>query len=75
MLFEKHINEAGKEVTFGHELAKLVREEGGRVTGAIFNTSNGYVQVNAAKGVLLTTGGYSANPTCSRRCLRSPCSR
>ena len=75
VLFEKHINEAGKEVTFGHELAKLVREEGGRVTGAIFNTSNGYVQVNAAKGVLLTTGGYSANPdmltalspvTCSR---------
>lgn len=62
VLFEKHINEAGKEVTFGHELAKLVREEGGRVTGAIFNTSNGYVQVNAAKGVLLTTGGYSANP-------------
>lgn len=62
VLFEKHINEAGKEVTFGHELAKLVREEGGRVTGAIFSTSNGYVQVNAAKGVLLTTGGYSANP-------------
>ncbi len=62
VLFEKHINEAGKEVTFGHELAKLVREEGGRVTGAIFNTADGYVQINAAKGVLLTTGGYSANP-------------
>ena len=62
VLFEKHINEAGREVTFGHELAKLVREEDGRVTGAIFNTPEGYVQVNAAKGVLLTTGGYAANP-------------
>ena len=62
VLFEKHLQEAGKEVTFGHELAKLVREDGGRVTGAIFNTKDGYVQINAAKGVLLTTGGYAANP-------------
>lgn len=62
VLFEKHINEAGYEVTYGHLLAKLVREEGGRVTGAIFDTENGYVQVNANKGVLLTTGGYAANP-------------
>lgn len=52
----------GTEVAFGYTLAKLVREEGGRVTGAIFETSDGYVQVNAAKGVLLATGGYSANP-------------
>lgn len=62
VLFEKHMNEAGYEVTYGHLLAKLVREEGGRVTGAIFDTENGYVQVNANKGVLLTTGGYAANP-------------
>ena len=61
-MFEKHINEAGYEVTYGHLLAKLVREEGGRVTGAIFETENGYVHVNAKKAVLLTTGGYSANP-------------
>ena len=32
------------------------------MTGAIFNTPDGYVQINAAKGVLLTTGGYAANP-------------
>ena len=41
VLFEKHINEAGYGVTYGHLLAKLVREEGGRVTGAIFETENG----------------------------------
>lgn len=62
VLFEQHINEAGYEVTYGHMLARLVREDGGRVTGAIFETDNGYVQINAAKAVLLTTGGYAANP-------------
>lgn len=64
VLFEKHINEAGYQVTYGHLLAKLVREEGeaGRVTGAIFETDKGYVQINARKAVLLATGGYAANP-------------
>ncbi len=62
VLFEKHINEAGYEVTYGHKLVKLVREDGGRVSGAIFETADGIVQINAAKGVLLTTGGYPANP-------------
>ena len=62
VLFEKHINEAGYEVTYGHLLAKLVREEGGRVTGAVFETDGGYVRIDARKAVLLTTGGYAANP-------------
>lgn len=63
-LFEQHIQEAGHEVSYGHTLAKLVREGDGtgRVTGAIFDTGDGYVQINAKKGVLLTTGGYPANP-------------
>ena len=52
---------------------KLVHEEG-KVSGAIFNTSEGYVQVNA-KNTLLR-GGYPANPdydegsaACRRRLL------
>lgn len=61
-LFEQHIKEAGHEVQYKHKLAKLVREDEGRVTGAIFETDDGYVQINASKGVLLTTGGYPANP-------------
>ncbi|MFR1167204.1 MAG: hypothetical protein ACLSDQ_06145 [Adlercreutzia equolifaciens] len=32
------------------------------MTGAIFKTKDGYVQINAAN-VLLATGGYAANPT------------
>lgn len=61
-LFEDLIKEKGHEVLYEHDLACLVREEGGRVTGAIFETPDGFVQINATKAVLLTTGGYSANP-------------
>lgn len=49
-----------ESVHFGYELVKLVHEDG-KVMGAIFNTSEGYVQINA-KNTLLATGGYPANP-------------
>jgi len=63
-----YITKKGHEVSFKHELVKLIREGGtsGRVTGAIFKTDDGYVQVDAAKGVLLTTGGYAGNATMVR---------
>lgn len=61
-LFEDLIKEKGHDISYGYDLAQLVREGDGRVTGAIFETSDGYVQVDANKAVLLTTGGYSANP-------------
>ena len=61
-LFEKVMNDNGYEISYKHELVKLVTEDSGKVTGAIFKTDNGYTQINAKKGVLLTTGGYSANP-------------
>lgn len=58
----------GKDISFKHKLVKLVREgeNSGRVTGAIFETDNGYVQINANKGVLLTTGGYAGNPVMTK---------
>lgn len=56
------IGKAGHEVLFSHDLAKLIREENGPVTGAFFQTEDGYVQINAKKGVILATGGYPANP-------------
>lgn len=61
-LFEQIMNDNGYQIAYKHELAKLVTDETGKVTGAIFKTDNGYTQINAKKGVLLTTGGYSANP-------------
>ena len=58
----KYIQEKGNEIRFGTKLVKLIREGEGRVTGAIFETKEGYLQINAKKGVLLATGGYGANP-------------
>ena len=41
---------------------QLVREDGGRVAGAIVRTDDGYARIDASKGVILATGGYDANP-------------
>ena len=41
---------------------QLIREDGGRVIGCIAKNGDGYVRINASKGVLLATGGYDANP-------------
>lgn len=59
----KYIQDKGYDITFNHKLVKLIREgeNSGRVTGAIFQTNDGYIQINTAKGVLLTTGGYVSN--------------
>lgn len=62
-IFEAHINDAGHEVRFKHKLVKLVQSAPGeRVTGAIFETPEGYKQIDASAGVLLATGGYPSNP-------------
>lgn len=63
---EEHLNEAGHQVTFEHKLVKLDRVEDGPVTGAIFETPEGYVRVNASLGVVLATGGYAANAAMTR---------
>lgn len=54
------IEEDGYEIKYEYELVELIREEGGPVTGAIFTTPDGYVQINA-KNTVLATGGYAAN--------------
>ena len=54
-----HIEASGHEVAYSYDLVKLVHGEGG-VTGAIFDTDEGYVQVNA-KYTVIATGGYAAN--------------
>ena len=59
----KKAEDTGNVTTyFGHFARKLIREEGGRVTGVIFQTQDGaYLQVNASKGVILATGDYENN--------------
>ena len=55
--------DAGAEVRWSCPLVKLEQDESGRVTGAIAqDTTDGhYVRINASKGVVLATGGYSTN--------------
>ena len=50
------------EVRYRNAVVKLEREDSGRVTGAICKDADGYYRVNAAKGVVLATGGFDANP-------------
>lgn len=55
------LEELGHPTRYEHELVKLIREENGPVTGAIFKTQDGYTQIDA-KNIVLATGGYAANP-------------
>ena len=53
--------EAGGQIFFEHKAVELVQDETGRVTGVIAEGADGYVQFNAANGVLLATGGFLGN--------------
>lgn len=41
---------------------ELLKDEDGRVTGAIIDTAEGTVRVHAAKGVVLAAGGFPQDP-------------
>lgn len=53
--------EAGGKVFYGTAGYLLIQDESGAVTGAYGKREDGYVQVNAAKGVILATGDFSTN--------------
>lgn len=57
-----HVAKLGVEVRYSTPMVRLVHEEGGPVTGVVARDVDGnYIQLNAAKGVLLATGGYATN--------------
>ncbi|RDB67969.1 FAD-binding protein [Eggerthella sinensis] len=53
--------DAGGKVYYGTKACQLVTDDQGAVTGAVGEGPDGYVRVNAAKGVIVTTGGFGAN--------------
>ena len=53
---------ANLDMRYETPAVQLVREGGGRVSGAIAKSGDTYIRINASKGVLLATGGYDANP-------------
>lgn len=53
--------EAGGEVRYQTKVVELVQDESGKVTGVIAEGEDGYVQLNASRGVVLATGGFLGN--------------
>ena len=63
-LFEEYIENLGYSIDFNTALAKLEKDDTGRITGIIAqsNDDGHFIRINAAKGVLLACGGYPGNP-------------
>ena len=63
-LWVEYAEEMGVTKLFLHTAKQLVQDENGKVTGIIIqrNEDGKYIQVNASKGVILSTGGYGGNP-------------
>lgn len=50
------------DLRFSTPAVQLVSGESGAVTGVIARDESGYFKANAAKGVIMATGGYDCNP-------------
>ena len=63
-LLLQYIQELGYDVDFKVSLAKLEKDDSGRITGIIAQSTEDdhFIRYNAAKGVLLACGGYAGNP-------------
>lgn len=60
--FVKKIKSLGVKCMYNTALVKVIKD-GNRVVGAIAKKKDGsYILINASKGVLISTGGYVANP-------------
>ena len=57
------IEEKGGNILWEHTAKQLVQDGNGRVTGIVVQRKEdgSYIQINAAKGVVLSTGGYGGN--------------
>jgi succinate dehydrogenase/fumarate reductase flavoprotein subunit len=61
------LEENGVEIMMGTEATKLLRDESGVVIGATVTSPDGKINIKAAKGVVLGTGGFDFNPEMIRR--------
>ena len=62
--FQDYIEKLGYSIDFNTALAKLEKDDTGRITGIIAqsNDDGHFIRINASKGVLLACGGYPGNP-------------
>ena len=68
----KAVTEAGATLVLGSEGVNIIQADDGTVTGIIAKEEDKYIQYNAAKGVILATGGYSDNPDMIREFGKNP---
>ena len=68
----KAVTEAGATLVLGSEGVNIIQAADGTVTGIIAKEEDRYIQYNAAKGVILATGGYSDNPDMIREFGKNP---
>lgn len=62
-VWQEIIEEKGGQFMWETKACQLVQDDAGKVTGIIVQKKDGsYVQINTAKGVILSTGGYGGNP-------------
>ncbi|HNY66818.1 MAG TPA: FAD-dependent oxidoreductase [Deltaproteobacteria bacterium] len=74
-MLEKYVKAKGVEIMYQTPAAQLIRKnKKSKVTGVIAKGKDGYIQVDAAKGVILCTGCYVNNREMfekySPRCLK-----
>ncbi|MFH0726531.1 MAG: FAD-dependent oxidoreductase [Pseudomonadota bacterium] len=61
-MLESNIIDMGVEILYGTPAVQLITDGKNRVTGVITRGKEGYEQINAAKGVIICTGGYGNHP-------------
>ena len=61
--FDRAVASGNVDAHFDSPARQLIRDDSGRVTGVIFQSlvDDSYTQVNAAKGVILASGGFGHN--------------
>lgn len=61
-IMKTYAESLGVEILLETPMIQLIRENNeGRVSGAAAKAGEKYIKINASKGVILATGGYSAN--------------
>ncbi len=70
-VLEDIAKEKGVDIRYKTPGVQLVRQGSGRVTAIIARNQGGdYIQFNAKKGIILSTGGYDNNPEMMKKYLR-----
>ncbi|KRB80372.1 3-oxosteroid 1-dehydrogenase [Nocardioides sp. Root190] len=52
----------GGTIQTGHHVTGFVRDDEGRVTGVLAETSSGTVEISATRGILVAAGGFEGSP-------------